>query len=316
MTAWPKMPSSGPATAGIPRDIVMMVDDNGDELAMLSEAMAHAGFGTLSANSGTAALDLLERAMPNLIVLDAVMPGLDGFETCRRIKAETRFAHLPVIFMTGLKAPEDIVRGLESGGVDYVTKPVNIAELLARVRIHIANGRVAFGARVALDATGRYLLATDGTGQARWTTPQAGSLLADAFDQVNAADVKLPEALVPLVRRLIQAAETEKPQPVPGSDMAIAFLGRNGPDEYLFRLTLTSAGGEEGVLRAEFALTTREAEVLLWIARGKANKEISDILLISPRTVNKHLERVFAKLGVENRASAASLAMRTLAARG
>jgi DNA-binding response OmpR family regulator/DNA-binding CsgD family transcriptional regulator len=309
MTGLPKMPSNGGS-----RDIVMMVDDNGDELTMLSDAMEHAGFGTLAAASGMAALDLIERAMPNLIVMDAVMPGLDGFETCRRIKAETRFAHLPIIFMTGLKEPEDVLKGLESGGVDYVTKPVNIAELLARVRIHIANSRVAFGARVALDATGRYLLATDGAGQARWTTPQAGSLLAEAFD-LSAVDVKLPDPLASLVRHLIQAGETDKPQPVAGSDMTIAFLGRNGPDEYLFRLATASAGGEESVLHAEFGLTTREAEVLLWIARGKANKEISDILLISPRTVNKHLERVFAKLGVENRASAASLAMRILAAR-
>jgi DNA-binding response OmpR family regulator/DNA-binding CsgD family transcriptional regulator len=310
MTGSPKMPNNAGS-----RDIVMMVDDNGDELAMLSDAMVHAGFGTLAAASGMAALDLLERSMPNLIVMDAVMPGLDGFETCRRVKAETRFAHLPIIFMTGLKEPEDVLKGLGAGGVDYVTKPVNIAELLARVRIHIANSRVAFGARVALDATGRYLLATDGAGQARWTTPQAGSLLALAFDQISAAEVKLPDALAALVRHLIQAGETEKPQPVAGSDMTIAFLGRNGSDEYLFRLASASAGGEDSILQGEFGLTTREAEVLLWIARGKANKEISDILLISPRTVNKHLERVFAKLGVENRASAASLAMRILAAR-
>jgi DNA-binding response OmpR family regulator/DNA-binding CsgD family transcriptional regulator len=299
-----------------PGDIVMMVDDDGDELGMLGQAMEHAGFGTLAAVSGNAALELLGRAIPDLIVLDALMPGLDGFETCRRIKADTRLSHLPVIFMTGLKDPEDIVRGLECGGVDYVTKPVNIAELVARVRIHIANSRVAFGARVALDATGRYLLATDGTGQVRWTTPQAGSLLTDAFGAVSAADIRLPDSVAALVRHLIQAGEADKPQPVAGSDISVAFLGRNGADEYLFRLTAASAGGEEGILQTEFALTTREAEVLLWLAKGKANKEISDILLISPRTVNKHLERVFAKLGVENRASAASLAMRTLAARG
>ena len=126
-----------------PRDIVMMVDDDADELMMIGESMEHAGLATLAAPSGNAALELLERATPDLIVLDALMPGLDGFETCRRIKADARLSHLPVIFMTGLREPENIVRGLESGGVDYVTKPVNIAELLARVRIHIANSRVA-----------------------------------------------------------------------------------------------------------------------------------------------------------------------------
>jgi len=175
--------------------MVMLVDDSQDELGLLVDAMEQAGFTAFAATSGEAALSLLDRIVPNLMVLDAVMPGLGGFETCRRIKSETRFAHLPVIFMTGLKAPEDVLRGLESGGVDYVTKPVNMAELLARVRIHIANGRVALGARVALDATGRYLLATDGRGQARWSTPQAGNVLAAAFDDLNIADLRLPEAL-------------------------------------------------------------------------------------------------------------------------
>ncbi len=299
------------------QEIVMMVDDHKDELTMLADAMAGVGFGTITAESGSAALDMLQRAVPNLIVMDALMPGLDGFETCRRIKAEPRFAHVPVIFMTGLKEPEDVLKGLESGGVDYVTKPVNIAELLARIRIHIANGRVAFGARIALDATGRYLFAADALGNIRWTTPQAATLLQEAFNSVGMADILLPDVAAALIRRMIQAGETDRPNPLPavvGPETAVAYLGQNGPGEYLFRLT-TGVGGEGSVLQAEFGLTLREAEILLWIAKGKANKEISDILLISPRTVNKHLERVFDKLGVENRASAASLAMRILAAR-
>src|ERR1700709_1969356 len=72
----------------LPRDVVMLVDDNPDELGMLAEAMEQAGFGVLAAPSGTDALNLLGQAMPNLVVLDAVMPGLDGFETCRRIKSD------------------------------------------------------------------------------------------------------------------------------------------------------------------------------------------------------------------------------------
>jgi len=300
------------------RDTVMIVDDNHDELHLLVDAIEDAGITALAATNGAAALSLLDKLIPNLVVLDAVMPGLDGFETCRRIKSETRFAHLPVIFMTGLKAPEDVLKGLESGGVDYVTKPVNIAELLARVRVHIANGRVAFGARVALDATGRYLLATDGLGQARWSTPQAGSLLAAAFDQVNAADLKLPTEVSALARRLIEAGELEKAQPLVArgtSEVCVAFLGKSGPDEYLFRLTASSSRSEDEMLSDDLGLTPREAEVLIWTARGKSNREISEILLISPRTVNKHLERIFSKLGVENRASATSVAMRALAAR-
>ncbi len=91
------------------------------------------------------------------------------------------------------------------------------------------------------------------------------------------------------------------------------MLSPIGPDELLFRLTEIATGGDEQLLQQTFSLTTREAEVLLWISRGKSNREIGEILTISPRTVNKHLEQMFVKLGVENRASAAARAVRTLA---
>jgi DNA-binding CsgD family transcriptional regulator len=93
----------------------------------------------------------------------------------------------------------------------------------------------------------------------------------------------------------------------------LSFLSSIGPDELLFRLAEVTAGGDEQLLQQTLQLTGREAEVLLWISRGKSNREIGEILHISPRTVNKHLEQVFVKLGVENRASAAARAVRALA---
>jgi DNA-binding CsgD family transcriptional regulator len=95
--------------------------------------------------------------------------------------------------------------------------------------------------------------------------------------------------------------------------LEVSVLSRIGPDELLFRLAEVVTRGDEQLLQQALALTTREAEVLLWISRGKANREIGEILSISPRTVNKHLEQVFVKLGVENRAAAAARAVRTLA---
>jgi DNA-binding CsgD family transcriptional regulator len=94
--------------------------------------------------------------------------------------------------------------------------------------------------------------------------------------------------------------------------MELAFLSSTGPDELLFRLTETSTVPDEQLLQQTLALTTRESQVLLWISRGKSNREIGAILAISPRTVNKHLEQVFVKLGVENRAAAAARAVRSL----
>ena len=92
-------------------------------------------------------------------------------------------------------------------------------------------------------------------------------------------------------------------------------MGAIGGGELLFRLGLHDPRPDEEVLKTRFHLTAREAEVLLWIARGKANRDIAVILELSPRTVNKHLETIFAKLGVENRASAAVLASRALGER-
>jgi DNA-binding CsgD family transcriptional regulator len=86
-----------------------------------------------------------------------------------------------------------------------------------------------------------------------------------------------------------------------------------GPNELLFRLSETTAGNDEQLLQQTLALTSREADVLLWLSRGKSNREMGEILTISPRTVNKHLEQIFVKLGVGNRASAAARAVRILA---
>jgi len=99
-----------------------------------------------------------------------------------------------------------------------------------------------------------------------------------------------------------------------GRRLEVAYLGATGKEAY-FRLSESLQGREADILRSALQLTQREAAVLLWIAHGKPNPDISEILNISPRTVNKHLEQVFAKLGVENRAAAAAIATRIVAAR-
>jgi len=281
------------------RDTVLVVDDTPDTLGFLTDALEQAGLTVLVATSGAAAIALLAHVTPDLILMDAMMPAMDGFEACRQIKADAALAHLPVIFMTGLTDTQHVVAGLEAGGVDYVAKPIVVDELLARIRVHLANARIANRARVALDATGRFLLAVTEAGRLIWCTPQAEQRLAEAGFPV--ADFVLPRLL-----RLDSG----------GRVLTFTFLSRTGPDEYLYRLTETGGGQEEAFLRQYLALTTREAEVLIWIARGKSNRDISEVLGISPRTVNKHLEQIFTKLGVENRASAAALAVGALATRG
>jgi DNA-binding CsgD family transcriptional regulator len=97
--------------------------------------------------------------------------------------------------------------------------------------------------------------------------------------------------------------------------LKLSIISQIGSDEILLRLIEGDPNDDQALLRNKLNLTQREAEVLLWIARGKSNRDIADILKLSPRTVNKHLEQIFNKIGVENRASAAALAVRALGAR-
>jgi DNA-binding NarL/FixJ family response regulator len=264
------------------------------------------------ASSGEAALRIAGRLTPDLVLMDAVMPGMDGFETCRRLKAMAALSHVPVIFMTGLTETQHVVHALESGGVDYLTKPINLDELRARIRVHLANARTAQSARVALDAAGRHLLAFSETGNVLWTTPQAGRLLAgpDGAELLAVANNVREWAATnggfgELAGRSLAIAAMAAP-------LQLTCLGAIGPDEYLFRLSSEEPQHHEQALSRQFGLTLREGEVLMWIARGKANRDIAEILGLSPRTVNKHLEQVYAKLGVENRASAAIRALQFL----
>lgn len=298
------------------RDTVLVVDDTPETLGFLTDTLDQAGFTVLIAMDGDSALELVDQVTPDLVLMDAVMPGIDGFEACRRLKREKLLSHLPVIFMTGLTDTEHVVEGLAAGGVDYVTKPIVIDELLARIRVHLANARIAHGTHAALDATGRFLLATDLSGRLLWSTPKARALLAELFPTQNERAASLPAELVEQLMRL----RGEGPRTVSSATMEIgprrleiSVLSRIGPDELLFRLAEVGTRNDEQVLQRALSLTSREAEVLLWISRGKSNREIGEILGISPRTVNKHLEQVFVKLGVENRAAAAARAVRTLA---
>ena len=308
--------SNAASNESMRRDTVLVVDDTPETLGFLTDTLDHAGFTVLIATDGESALNLVDQITPDLVLMDAVMPGMNGFETCRRLKLKKMLSHMPVIFMTGLSQTEHVVEGLAAGGVDYVTKPIVIEELLARIKVHLANARIAYGSRAAIDATGRFLLATDRKGRFLWCTPKAKQLLAELFPAHSDQGASLPAAVVEQLMHLRQEGPKMQARSMlefGGRRLEISVLSPIGPDELLFRLTEVNADGDEQLLQQSLSLTTRESEVLLWISRGKSNREIGEILSISPRTVNKHLEQIFVKLGVENRASAAARAVRTLA---
>ena len=293
------------------RDTVLVVDDSPESLGFITEALKMAGITVLVATSGEAALSICAKVTPDTVLMDAMMPGLDGFQTCRALKENPALQHVPVIFMTGLSETEHIVQALEAGGVDFLTKPIDVDELTARIRVHLKNARSVQSAHVALDASGRHLVAVSDSGRVLWSTPQIQALLATS----GTPETMLAELGVELgawlsARPTANALPQERRQSfslelTDGLAVQLHPLGRTGPDENLFRVTAEDEGGQVSALQEQFTLTQRESEVLIWIAKGKSNKDIGEILGLSPRTVNKHLEQIFVKLGVENRASAA-----------
>lgn len=288
-------------------DLVLVVDDSPDTIGMLNDTLEKAGMTTLVALEGGQAINIARKMLPDIILLDAVMPTMDGFEVCKRLKADAELKSTPVIFMTGLKDTESVVKGFEAGGVDYVTKPISTVELLARVRVHLANARLTQSAQSALDATGQYMFAVNARGQIVWSTPQVNQLL-EAANQHTWLENTMPGELATWL--------THKPNiggglnlSAPTHALRVVLLGENNSDEFLLRLIDAEKPDEAAMLKAVFPITGREAEVLLWIARGKTNREIGLILGTSPRTVNKHLEQIYKKLEVENRTTAAAKAL-------
>ncbi|MGB3621351.1 MAG: LuxR C-terminal-related transcriptional regulator, partial [Ketobacter sp.] len=239
------------------------------------------------------------------------MPTMDGFETCRRMKQESTTKNIPIIFMTGLSDTEHIVMGLEAGGVDYITKPINPMELLARMRVHLSNARMTLSARAALDTAGQNIFTTDSDGRMLWGTPQVFALFESGLAETGWLD----SVMAPMLRNwLAHTPETGRKLVLdaPIKKLQCKYLGEVNNNEHLFKLFDVEGVPDSDLLKKAFNLTDREAEVLLWIAHGKTNRDIAQILEMSPRTVNKHLEQVFKKMGVENRTAAASVAIRLL----
>ena len=295
--------------------VALVVDDSPDILAMLSQALDQAGLTVLIALDGDQAINIANKMIPDVILLDAMMPNRDGFETCQLIKKEAHLKNIPIIFMTGLSDTEHIVKGLEAGGVDYVSKPINPEELIARIRVHLTNARMTQSARQALDSAGQTIFTADGNGAMLWGTPQVFAV----FEQAGADSEWLATVLPSLLRRWLvkQPEQGQKLKVTPPTDsLNVKFLGEVANNEFLFKLQKQTSDSNTDWLKQQFGLTVREAEVLNWLANGKTNREIAQILEMSPRTVNKHLEQVFKKIGVENRTAAAALTLRLLSESG
>lgn len=282
----------------------LIIDDSPDSLGMLNQALSTEGMTVLVALGGKQALNIMQQITPDIVLLDALMPEMDGFETCKLIKA--KHPSLPVIFMTGLTETEDIVRGLEAGAVDYITKPINAIEAIARLKVHVHNARKQLSARAALDSADQSIIAIDDLGVILWATERAQQQLDQYEKQTDRLSADLKQALDTRWNQEPHAAIQ-----LGGfcdNVINVTYLNKLG-SQHLVRLSGKNQGNDVALLADKLPVTQREAEVLLWLSKGKSNWDIATILGIKPRTINKHLEQIFKKLEVDNRTAAAGIAI-------
>lgn len=288
---------------------ILVVDDLPANLGLLFDALSGAGHRVLVAETGEGALEQVRHETPDLVLLDYRLPGMDGIEVCRRIKAHPGLAEVPVLFLTANDDVADKVRALDAGAVDYVTKPIQPAEVLARVRTHLRISRLQRELAEELemrreaeeqlrDSLDRALVVVSPDGRILFATRLAQTLLKRSFPDRGLESLPggMPSG---------GTAGDAGGELAPGL-VAKPLTGRPG-EPVVIELQASAAPGPNVLMK--LGLTPREAEVLFWIAEGKTSPEIGMILNSSRRTVEKHSERIFEKLGVGNRTAAIRCAL-------
>jgi diguanylate cyclase (GGDEF)-like protein/PAS domain S-box-containing protein len=184
------IPSSA-ALAAPRKPAILIVDDAPDNISLLRAMMLRQGYQTFVASSGERALEIAQRIQPDLVLLDIVMPGLDGLETCRRLKAHPATAGIPVIFMSARGETEDIVAGFDIGAADYIPKPLRMEEVCARVRaqLRLSSGsdvqkEQADRLRMIVDSMDQGLLIVELCGRIHYANPSCERYLGYAAEQL------------------------------------------------------------------------------------------------------------------------------------
>ncbi|HYP18087.1 MAG TPA: response regulator [Opitutus sp.] len=287
-----------------PAPKVLVVDDTPANVSLMLDALTEAGYDLLVAENGRSALQLLEQNRPDLVLLDVVMPQLDGFATCEQLKKRAEWRDIPVLFMTARDEPEEKLRAFAAGAVDYITKPVYPPEVIARVATHlqIRSLQRSLADELAMrieaeeqlkQSLDRAVILVDGEGHIVFSTHLADALLHKHYATFTGG--VLPAGLERSDSPLLLRRFSE-----PGrDDLAMLVIEEK-----------TEAPGPSALIR--LGLTPREAEVLFWIAQGKANPDIATILGAGVRTVHKHVENIFRKLGLETRHAATVAALEIL----
>jgi DNA-binding response OmpR family regulator/DNA-binding CsgD family transcriptional regulator len=329
---------------------VLIVDDTPANLRVLTQLLTEHGYRARPVPSGAYALSSLQSGLPDLILLDIMMPDMDGYEVCRRIKAVEAYREIPVIFISALDETVDKVKGFAAGGVDYITKPFQDEEVLARVQTHLAlrqlqqqlveKNQALAAANDTLEskvvARTAALAQTNDTLQAEIEQRKRHQVEKDRLfvlvqqqsDQLQLMARSLLEAQksqrqglstglevqiqgkITLLRTSLDSLPAQIPPPVP--PRLTAYLAETGRvlaemEGYLRQVTsdLGQSAAAERDMQADLLLqlSARERQVLRLLMDGKSASAISDLLTVTPSTVQTYIKRIRQKFNLPNLAS-------------
>jgi len=308
---------------------ILVVDDQPANIGVLLDILSRE-YRLLVAEGAESCLEQLPHAKPDLLLLDVRMPGMDGFELCQALKKDPQWHSLPIIFMTAVDEPEEKTKALEMGAVDYVTKPVYVPEVLARIRTHLQ----ILGLQRELKAQNEALeievlmrretelqlehsldqgiIAATEDGQVLFSTRLAETLMQRFFD--SSGHAVLPEIMFKRWKdeRQQKDNQTWRHNHPESHAQLIVRIYEHPEQQNTVLFYLEEMGGKTPALLKKLGLSTRESEVLYWVAEGKTYPEVATILGSSVRTIHKHAENLFRKLNVESRAAAMRLALKAM----
>ena len=234
---------------------VLIVDDVPANLKLLDAKLTAEYFGVLKASSGPEAIDVATKEMPDIILLDVMMPGMDGFEVCRRLKAAPETEHIPIVMVTALDQAKDRVQGLEAGADDFLTKPVNDLALFARVKSLVRLKMVTDELRMR-EATGQRIGALVGGSTERMLMTEPGRVLI--IDDRPTSLKRMSEALA--IEHTVAVAET------PDEMMQLAAIGDY--DLLIVSLTLAEHDGLRLCSQLRSLEATRQTPLLAIVEEG------------------------------------------------
>ena len=204
---------------------ILVVDDIEINVKLLEAKLSGEYFEVLTAANGPSAIELAETELPDIILLDVMMPRMDGFEACRRLKADPRTADIPVVIVTALSDVADRLRGLEAGADDFLTKPVNDIALFARVRSLVRLKRMMDELRLREEVCGRF--STEGSDASAAEAIPARILVVD---EQQFAAYRIAEMLKPVAGSVVHASSWSEAQPALGDPVELLILSFSLPD--------------------------------------------------------------------------------------